>query len=498
VAAACLALALVVAPLASAQEPGRAAYEIGAHALRTGNGARAVEYLERAYVAAPDNAVVLGLYARALLMTDRPAEAVDILDRLRRIDPQAEDVDLLAGLARYRQGEWAQAVQRLMRARDLNPRSSRAHLFLAAAYQELGAYDQAEAALAEAERIDPALEIIVRYRRALAAARQGRVREASTLLEVVKSRLGDSTMGTAAGAQLELLREQDTTSFTTYAALGFELDSNNNLAGGASSFAISSEKDVRTIFQAGMQGFLYQGDTMVIRGGVEGYLSAQRDLKRLDIQSPSAFLRGSFALADNMTLDLGYELEYTWADMDSFVRTQTVSPALRIRYGRNWATRLSFEQQRRGFFLDTFDPALDRDGDVTLTGVEQLYYVEAGGGGLVRTGIFYRRENSSGNSFDSRGPFGIASLTLSTKGGLSFLVEGTYEVRRHSNPDTFEPSVFVGNRTDRITSGRVSVRYPLTDVLSLQADYQLRHAGSNTPVFDYDRRVAGLRLLYLY
>ncbi len=93
-------------------------YERGAHALRTGDAEAAVEDLARAVELVPDDPDALGLYARALLLVERPNEAVEVLEDLRQLEPSAPDLDLMLGLARSRLGQWEAARDHLEVARQ--------------------------------------------------------------------------------------------------------------------------------------------------------------------------------------------------------------------------------------------------------------------------------------------------------------------------------------------------------------------------------------------
>jgi Flp pilus assembly protein TadD len=299
-------------------------YELGARALRQGDSATALEQLARAVELAPDDPAALGLYARALLLEERPVAAAAVLEDLRHLEPSAPDLDLMLGLARSRLGEWPAARDHLEAARELDPGNSRVRLFLGIAYQELGDGEKAEAELREAYALDPALETAGAYRLALLALRESRPDEARRLFEEVLSQLPGSLLADSAAAYLLRIERGEARRWDAYATLGFGYDTNVNLFGDEGTATLSRENDTFADAEIGVEGIAWERDSLRLRLGYRGALTAYRQEKRLDIEANHGWAIVSYELTDNLGLDLRYDLDWVWVDWESF-RWATIS-----------------------------------------------------------------------------------------------------------------------------------------------------------------------------
>jgi Flp pilus assembly protein TadD len=478
-------------------------YELGARALRRHQAEKAVQHLERAVELAPEDAASLGLYARALLLTEQTEEAVAVLQRLREVDNSAPDLDLMLGMARYRFKEWPRARDHLEKAKRKDPGSGRTHLLLGVVYQELGESERAEAELREAAVVDPTLEVPVAYRLALVARDQNRPDEAQELLEAVLTEVPGTLLAESAALHLRRLRRGEAGRWQGYASIGFAYDTNVNLAGGDDSFGISGETDYRGEFEAGIEGTALEMGPLRLRVGYDGGLSAQRDEQHLDIEESEVWALASYQVTERTGLDLRSGLGYVWADWDSFRRTISIEPAVRIVPHPTLFTRLFYRYEDRGFFEDLDNPAfapLDRDGQVQVVGIEQTWVLPRlplVARSFARVSLQYRDEDVDGTEYDSDGPIYIASLGLGLPYDLFFMVEGWHERRKFDNPSILEVSQ-LGDRSDSITQIRFWMRRRISEQLFASVGWRYVHWSSNTPTYDYDRHVADFRFTYRY
>jgi Flp pilus assembly protein TadD len=494
-------LAMLVGPSLAAtavREPSADVhYERGAHALRLGDAETAVAELARAVEEAPEDVDALGLYSRALLLVKRPAEAAEVLERLRRADPMAPDLDLMEGLAYYRLREWERARDHLLVARKADPRNARVRLFLGVAYQELGEQEAAEREFREAVALDPALQSYVSYRLGLRAFHREQRREARQLFEEVIAQAPGSALADSAAQHLRGLGTERR--IRAWGAAGFLYDTNVNLAGDGDVFAVSGETDYGGLLEAEIEALALSLDRLELRVGYHGFLSTHRNEKDLDIEANRGWARASYFFSEQISADMIYELDWAWADFDSFRRTNRFEPALRITPRADLFARVFYRIDDRAFFTENPNPALQRDGQVTQPGGDVYWFLPNSfgwGRNVARVGFRYRRENSDGNEYDSRGPIGVASLAVPLPSRTRFVMEGWYERRRFKNPSGFQP--LVGDRSDKITQVRFLLQRSLSEHFWLEGEYRFVHWGSNVETYDFERHVSAVRIGYRY
>ncbi len=478
-------------------------YERGAHALRTGDAEAAVEDLARAVELVPDDPDALGLYARALLLVERPEEAAEVLEDLSQLEPSAPDLDLLLGLARSRLGQWEAARDHLEVARQREPANSRIRLFLGIAYQELDQDEAAERELGKALELDPALELPRAYRLALLALRENQTDEARRLFEEVLTRLPGSPLANSAATYLLLMEQGEARRWHAWATAGGGHDTNVNLfgdLGGAP--AISRESDYFSSIDAGIEGVVWERDRMRLWLGYRGDLIAYRHESDLDVEASDGWAIFNYDLSDRFSLDLRTELSYVWVDWESFRRSTAVEPALRFFARDDLYTRVFYRYADRGFFteLTGTDGTFDRDGTVQLAGIDQYWIppdFRGWGRGYLRAGLRYRSEDVDGEEYDSHGPIAVLTLGLPLPYESFLTLDGWYEERDFDHPSQV-PLAPNSDRDDTISRIRVLLRRQLTDRVYVTASWLYTHWSSNVGLYDFDRSVTDLRLTYRY
>lgn len=485
------ALAAQRSPVADAH------YERGAHALRTGDAEAAVLELARAVAEAPDDVESLELYARALVLAGRFAKGVEVCERLRELEPASPEVPFLMGVALYRLEEWDRARLQLERVREIDPRNARARLLLGIVYERLAQLDAAERELREAATLDPALQGQVAYRLGVLASGARQRKEALRQFEEVIAQLPGSPLADSASARIRALRGAGEGPWTAYASAGALYDTNVTLAGQGSVFEISGENDYGAIFETGAATRALDTERFDLRVGARGFLTAYRDETDLSVESGLGWLEASYVFSDAARLEVLSESDYAWTDFDSFRRMFALEPAVRLAPSEAVLVRLFYRWEDRDFFTDEADPELDRDGKVVMPGAD-LYWLlpETGfGRNVARLGLRYRSEDSSGEEYESRGPLGLATLTVALPAELSLTLEGSYEHRRFSHPSIFELG---GDRSDRITRLRLVLERPLSERVWLEGQYAFTHWGSNVDTYDFDRNLYLVRVGYRY
>lgn len=108
-----------------------------------GDVAGAMEGVERALAADPDDPEALGFKARLQLRSDQPLEALEISELMRLRAPNDARGALMQGHALARLGRAREAERAYTHAIELNPDESEAYEGRAAAYEQLGQRQQA-------------------------------------------------------------------------------------------------------------------------------------------------------------------------------------------------------------------------------------------------------------------------------------------------------------------------------------------------------------------
>jgi tetratricopeptide (TPR) repeat protein len=104
---------------------------------------------------APDSLPAQGLLASALMLEDRYAEALPLLEPTLAAYPKNEAVNLSVAMCHLKMGNWSKAAAQFRIALALVPDSARVHLLLGMAEQGMGQVSDAEADMREAVRLRP-------------------------------------------------------------------------------------------------------------------------------------------------------------------------------------------------------------------------------------------------------------------------------------------------------------------------------------------------------
>lgn len=139
---------------AKATDPWRE-HALGVAYLDENAPAKAVEHLERAAAALPDELAPLHDLAVAYLRAGRSADALAAASRLCALVPDDSAPYYVRGVARKREERWADAAAELARATERNPDDPPAHFHLGVALRKQGKLAEARAALERAVKLDP-------------------------------------------------------------------------------------------------------------------------------------------------------------------------------------------------------------------------------------------------------------------------------------------------------------------------------------------------------
>ena len=150
---------------------------VAAYYLQLGQGARAIDHLERAVRLNPRSAMSRYNLGTALLVLGRRVEAVTRFSEAIHLQPDLAYAHNSLGFALRAQGRTEEAVEHYRRALAIEPRYAHAHNNLGVALQALGRMEEAIHSYAEATRLKPS-DPVPRRNWAKVLAVQGHASEA--------------------------------------------------------------------------------------------------------------------------------------------------------------------------------------------------------------------------------------------------------------------------------------------------------------------------------
>ena len=477
-------------PLAHAQIH----YERAARAFRAGDHDEAVKNLERALVEDPKNQRVLSLYGRSLIALGRNDEALSALTDLHALNPNSPNVNFFMAIASFRLGQFKEARDHLLEAQATAPEDGRIPILLSRTYQELGDSESAELALDEAARIDDSLAPQVAYRRGVLAMEREDQKSALQFFDEVQRQIPNSELAQSAESYLRSLHSLRENPWTAYTSLGFFLDTNATLAG-QGPLGGQRERDYFASLDFGVSRKLIEKDHFQLVAGVDGGLNYHLDISDVDVERTRGWLAASLLSDGLVAVDFRYELEGTWADFSRFRRNHSIEPALRLRWSDQLVTRFFWRFSDAAYFRTSSRNSLDRDGQISLLGIDQFLPIPAmswtrAGEGFLRLGYRHRTEETQGAEFDSSSQIAILSAGIPLSPRFALLLGLNLERRHHAKRSLFEPSA--GNRLDRIMQSRVALRHAPRKNVTLEISWRRTRWASNVDSFDFGRHIIGL------
>ena len=525
-------------------------HQRGAHALRAGEPAEAIEWFDKALALQPDRADSLALKSRALLELGRAEEAEAVTEKVRELRPDDYDVTFLLALTAYRQQDWISAQRYLEEARGQNPNDPRVRLYLGRTYQELGADSQAEAELLEAARLDPDFRAPASFRLGILHLQRGEQKQAKARFKEVSQLAPGSELAGQAELYLKLMAATQPKRVNAWVRLEGAWDSNVTLGGNGDLVDSSDESAWRAAVEIGANIRLFTWNGLTMRVGATNYASyhpyTSSTLHDFDIEQTRPWLLTTWQPLEWLAFDTRFTHERVYRNLESFKVANYVSPAIRILPKPGWVTRLFGEYENRNY-INAFEDiqSRDRDGWVGTLGLDQYMPVPnpfADGIAYLRLGYRFRNEDSHGVHFDSQSHKPLATLFFSLHWNMDISFDASWERRDFRRPSIFEavreilqetgnaggtfanlpltiggpfgqpvgcywipPDPTMGlpeneylgrcnsnNRLDKITQARVRLRKNIGKSWTLETYYRWVDWDSTTEEFKFHRHIVGL------
>ena len=166
--------------------------------------------------------------------------------------------------------------------------------------------------------------------------------------EVPGSVLADSASGHLRGADGSARRR-----WSAWLSAAYQYDTNPSLAGTTAIFVpgtVDSDNDYLGLTELGIDAVALDMSPFVLRVGYRGGIQLHRNEKELDIDESQVWALGSYALAEDLSLELRTTWEYYWADWDGWRRTLSAEPAVNYVLRDDLFVRAFFRYENQDFF----------------------------------------------------------------------------------------------------------------------------------------------------
>jgi tetratricopeptide (TPR) repeat protein len=509
------AIGLVFDHVACAQAPNETYdFNISKGIVEFGRGhyVQAADLFEQARQAAPNDPEAIEYLGQTLLRLKKYHEAEILFHDLTIRQPARPQAWLGLAISQSQLGKYREALAALDQAQKLDPKNPLVYFYQGVVSHELKSFDQSSALFSRAMALSPDLTPTARYYTGMSYYERGMIDQGQKEIEAaIASGEPESELARIAR---EILQQRTAVPkgprpWDLNLSVSGQYDTNVVLLpigtqppGGTSS--ISQKDDYRATFYA--RGEYRPIQTAGWTAGVTYgfYQSLHQTLTAFDIQdhAPSAFVQHQIG---RVTARLQYAFDYVRVGQDPFLLSHAVQPIITIAESNSLFTQLQFRYQNKDFQDDRFAGNSFRDGKNWLAGVTQYAYF-ANGTGHVRLGYTFDTDRTGGGNpavatpgVQTNADWDYNAHRLSVGLGVpdfwtlksNFAFD--YYLMDYDNPNSFSAGGTT-KRRDKIMFFTATIGRPLTDWLSIAAEYNYTRDESNLPVFNYARNIFSLTL----
>ncbi len=405
-------------------------------------------------------------FSRGLLSYNRKAygEAEGRFEKAYRIDPSHRGAAFYLGMSCFRQEKYERAVEAFEMAVQLNPKDSEPYFYRALSLYRLG---RREEALAD-------------FKEAAARAPEGGIREASS-----------SYIRTLETKTQPALPERKRWFFNGHFSTHFDSNVSLNPEDITVATLPTDRSDIQIGLRAGGGYHVVDQENYRLTPEISYTQTIYPELISLSYGLSHAEIRNQFRFGHwGLTLPAAYE--FALLGSSKFMQNVQSAPVLSYLAGNRFLTSLS-PRVRYDIFSQTItNPAQDRDAlNLHSEFSESVYFSQKRG--FVR--VFYQFENNwaQGADWDYRGhTVGAALLSPIAWKVSAFVYAGVTIDKQFQNVD----SVLGIKRDDTLQNYGLSLSRPVTDFMTVSANYNFRHNSSSIPFFEYNKHLAGVTFAF--
>jgi tetratricopeptide (TPR) repeat protein len=472
----------------------------------------AAEMFELARTVKPDDLEATDYLGQTYLRLKRYDAAESLFLEIVNKDPKAAPAWLGLGIARNQQGQYQAALEALSQAEQLDPKNPLVYFYQGLVAQELKSFNQAPELFSRAMALSPDLTPSARYYTGISYYQRGLIEQAEKEFEAaITSVEPESKLARLAQAilQQQLAVPKGRKQWDLNLSISEQYDSNVVLLPGGTqppggTSGISQKHDFRTAIYARGEYRPIQTDVWTAGVTYGFYQSFHQKLAKFDVQdhSPSVFVQRQIG---PVQARVQYVFDYVQVGQTPYLYMHVIQPIFTIAEGNSLFTQLQFRYQYKDFQNDLFATNSFRDGKNWLGGVTQYAYF-ANGAGHVRLGYTFDMDRTGGGDptvatpgVPSNADWAYKAHRLSAGFGVppvwtlkpNFAFD--YYRQQYDNPSSLSATGTTVRR-DSILFFTASIGRPITDWLSIAAEYNYVRDQSNIQFFDYSRNIYSVTL----
>jgi tetratricopeptide (TPR) repeat protein len=442
---------------------------------------------------------------------NRPADAVASFDQSIRLDPTSDEVRAARATANIRLKNY-DAVKEDLAVLEPDPKWRTLVPYLRGQmYYQQGDLDAAAREFAAAKAAGGTEAVPAGFYEGLTYIRMRElVRARRTFQDASLSADRDPTVVSAA-RQLDAVlaaQQQTTKRWEVQLTLGYEYDTNVIQIGTnvPTPGEISDEEDGRFVLQPRGSYSFIRNDRLEVGLEGSGYFTWQNDLSDFDVASYQAGPFVNYKLRENLYASARYSFNYVELGHDPFLKRNVITPQLTLVEPKFGYTSLYYQFQTRQFDEVPISAAEDRDGPVHSVGLVQGFTLPEifRGAGESTLELSYRFERQETDGSDYQGNFHSLGATfyaplpvwkLRADAGV------TFDFENYDNPNTLDSDR--DRRRDFEFDITAGLTRQINKYMAARVDYSYTRRDSNIvsagqDIFDYDRHILGVRLIFSF
>ena len=330
-------LVLLLPVAASANEPSQALAARAAIAVNAGRNAEAIDLLNQAIAADPDDAEAR--YQRGVLRSrgGDVGGAIDDLQHALAVKPYFPAAALELGIALVDDDRAVEAEPLLLQAQQVPAYDAQASFYLALAQVRIGRFESAQTNLERARKADPSLATAAEYYEGVIAFRRRDYDAAETSFTTVQRDKPDTAMAREAAQYMQVIADERAADYSAFGTVALEYDSNVTLGpaqqpvvGPTPGASSSAQGDGRVSLNAGAYWTPLHWERFSLSVSYEFFQSLQFHLTSYNLQDnrPSLHLQYDF---DMVSIGVLGRYDYYLLGSQSYLSEFTGMPWVSLR-----------------------------------------------------------------------------------------------------------------------------------------------------------------------
>ncbi len=465
-----------------------------------------------------------------LFLHENYEEALPLLERLRKEQPNSAEIAFYLGMTYKRMQDYPNAYPHLKAAVELNPKLEAAYIELIDLLYQNERFSEAEAIIAQAEKegsssatleffrgllilreekdkelaleafkraenLEPALSQTIKYYKALVYMESKRFKEARTLFKEIVLKDPSTDLAIFASEYMDLLlyREKALKPFKASLSCALQYDDNVVAQPNDKAFSVDNKADLKYVFSGQAEYDFKVSERWGIKSGASIYTTKHNDLGFYDTLSLN------FPLQPNLYLEkmsIGFPLNYNYVSihdnkyMDTISLGNTYTLSLKSANILQW----QFQYNLKRYFWAADNPEDNRDSRQYLFSFIGFHFFDRNYKSLLNLGYTFGYNDAHGANWryrENRLSLGVV-LALTKRLKWNFVADYSWQdyLQRHASYDK--------ERQDSIITVLNLFSYEIYSGLELELQHTFINDLASIGVYKYHKNVYGLGLKYRF